>query len=186
MRWLLGLLAFAAAPAVVSQTPPRDQGDLEIVLETPEGLFKPFVYEMRNDKGEIEKRVYVPPEILKNEKAMDSLRKQGLTPVPGSVVGGPSCEVDYSDIAAEQKASDARLRQMRRREEVIPLQHQYEQELYYKDRYAKRREEQCGKSPAPKPGGVKKRLLPESVDLDEMTRKACQAIDVVCKPVKHW
>jgi hypothetical protein len=174
MRLLLLVLILVAAPAAVSQTPPKNGADLEIILENLEGLTEPYNgYEAVNENGQVEKRIVVPPEVFRNERQMESLRKQGLTPVLGPRPV-PDCSADYSDIDAEQKESDSRLRAMRDR--VIPLQHQYEQELYYRDRREKRYEEKCGKQ---------KRADWDQRNLD-MTKQACKAIEVACKPVKHW
>lgn len=83
------------------------------------------------------------------------------------------CKVDYSEINAEKKASDDRLRQMQRRGEVIPVLHQYEQEMYYEDRRDRLYEKTCGR---PR----------EDEFTNDMRRKACGALGAVCKPRKHW
>ena len=87
----------------------------------------------------------------------------------------PSCDPDYSEVVAEQRASDERLRQMARRGDVIPLQHQYEQEMYYEDRRKQVYEKSCGR-PLRNPASCKA----------DMRQKACEVLGVICKPVKHW
>jgi hypothetical protein len=170
MRVLLPVLAFLVAPAALSQTPPDKAPGPKIAIEAPDGnAFLPG-YETLDENGQIEKRVVVPPEVLQNQKLLESLRNQGFTPVPGP----PPCIADYSDIHAEQRASDARLRTMKGT--VIPLQHQYEQELYYRDRMEKRTVEKCG--------ALKRSEWDQR--RGDMTKKACEAIEVECKPVKHW
>jgi hypothetical protein len=87
----------------------------------------------------------------------------------------PSCDPDYSEVVAEKRISDERLRQMERRGDVIPLQHQYEQEMYYEDRRKQVYEKACGK-PSRNPSTCK----------TDMKQKACEVLGVVCKPAKHW
>jgi hypothetical protein len=138
-------------------------------------------YTLENPDGSTKKVLPIPEGAVLSKKTLDDLAKQGITPV----VVPPGCRADYSDIDAEQKDSDARRRAMR--DTVIPLKHQYEQELYYKDRRAKRHQETCGKEPPPSLG---KALSPafnaDKPDLVDMTRKACEVIGEICKPVKHW
>jgi hypothetical protein len=87
----------------------------------------------------------------------------------------PTCDVDYSEIDAEKKASDERKRQMDRRGDIIPLHHQYEQEMYYEDRRNRIYEKTCGKP-----------TRNYNADRPDMRKRACDVLGVVCKPVKHW
>jgi hypothetical protein len=173
MRLLLPMLMLVASPAAISQNPPNEAPDAYITIGTPDGLLRMPVEEGLDESGQIERKVIVPPQVLQNETLIDSLRKQGLTPTLGQNPR-PICNVDYSDIDAERKASETRLRVIK--DKVIPLQHQYEQELYYWDRREKRFEEKCG---VRKPSEWDQRRI-------DMTKKACKAIEVECKPVKHW
>jgi hypothetical protein len=161
MRLSLLVLAFVLAPIALAQAPEQSPSQ-------PDRGRKCTVY------------VAGPLDARKREE----LEKQDFGSLP------QACCVDNSDIAAEQKASDEHLRQMKRREEVIPLQHQYEQELYYEDRRAKRYEETCGKQPArtvdPDVDPNVQWKFSKPTDMIEMAKKACKAIGVDCKPVKHW
>jgi len=161
MRLSLLILAFALAPIAMAQAPQQSPS--------------------QPDRGR-KCTVYVVGPL--DPKKREELEKQDFGSPP------QGCCVDSSDIAEEKKASDEHLRQMQRRGEVIPLQHQYEQELYYDDRFAKRREEQCGKPPArtvdPDVDPNVEWKFSQPTDMIEMAKKACKAIGVDCKPVKHW
>jgi hypothetical protein len=166
MRLFLLAPAFALAPIALAQAPEQSPS--------------------QSDRGR-KCTVYVLGPL--DAKKREELEKQDFGSLP------QGCCVDSSDIAAEKKASDEHLRQMQRRGEVIPLQHQYEQELYYEDRTARQYEEACGKPPArtvdpnADPNVEWKFSKPtdwKPTDMTEMAKKACKAIGVVCKPVKHW
>lgn len=156
--WIL-VSALLLSPAAMSQTPP------------PAG---------QKEKGQVlvDRRVFLdangkPVEGEARERILQQLRALD----PSNVNPPTVCEADYSDITAEKTASDEHFRAMRGK--VVPLQHQYEQELYYRDRRAKRYEETCGRPP-------KRKGVTGMPDPNEMTMQACKAIGVVCKPMKHW
>jgi hypothetical protein len=87
----------------------------------------------------------------------------------------PPCDVDYSEVDAEKKASDERKHQMERRGEVISLQHQYEQEMYYEERRNRVFEQTCGK-----------RSSDSGSRPTDMRQKACVIVAKDCKARKHW
>jgi len=161
MRLSLLILALVLAPIALAQAPEQSPSQL--------------------DRGR-KCSVYVAGPL--DAKKREELEKLDFGSLP------QACCADSSDIVAEKKASDEHLKQMQRRGEVIPLQHQYEQELYYDDRFAKRREEACGKQPARTAGpNVDPDIewkFSKPTDMIEMAKKACKAIGVDCKPVKHW
>jgi len=172
MRIALPILLIFLAPTGAAQ-------EGQSVCEDPSSILRPYIQEEQD--GSIKKILPVPEGVILGNKALQELAKQGII-----VTRVPGCRADYSDIEAEERESDARRRAMR--DTVIPLKDQYEQELYYKDRRAKRYEEMCGKTTIAIDSSEAidlkfQPLIPERVD---MTRKACKAIGVVCKPVKHW
>lgn len=148
--WIL-ISALLLSPAAVSQTPPS---------------------------SDCEKAVYAPMPYVQalDEKSREQMKRQ-LEALSADAGPPTHCQPNYCDIDAEKRASDDYFRR-KLKGQVVPLQHQYEQELYYRDRRGKRYEETCGKLPKWDTAG--------GVDPTEMTMKACKAIGVVCKPVKHW
>ncbi len=170
MRACILIFVLLLSPAAMSQTPePDNKGDgKELVLKMPDDR---QLFLKAPDDGRV--LVPVPPGGSIDEGVLKELQGAGLTPVPWY-----ACDVDYTDIDAEEKVSDERFRALRGK--VIPLQHQYEQELYYQDRRAKRFEKTCGKQ------SERQAKYSNTPKRDDMTVKACEVIGVVCKPVKHW
>ncbi|MDP3738426.1 MAG: hypothetical protein Q8R02_13615 [Hyphomonadaceae bacterium] len=146
------MLFLAVAPNALSQTPPATEQKQPPQTE----------WMIRDESGVL--RSY-------NKAQIEELKKQGAI-FPLEL----GCPVDYSDIDAEKAASKEHRRKMK--DEIIPLKHQYEQELYYRQRAQKRLQETCGAANTVNPSGY--------VSFEEITRKACDVIGEVCMPVKHW
>lgn len=106
---------------------------------------------------------------------LDQMRQGKRVWSLGFKSSSPPCDVDFSEVDAEKKTSDEHKRQMERRGEVIPLQHQYEQEMYYEARRNQIFEQTCGKRSSD----------PGSRPID-MRQKACAIVAKDCKPRKHW
>ena len=142
-------------------------------------LLSPAALSQTPPSGDCEKPAYAPAPYVQptDEKSRELLKKQ-LEFLSAGADRLPDCQVNYCDIDAEQRASNEYFRR-KLKGQVIPLQHQYEQEFYYRDRRARRHEETCGKLP-------KRENITGKPDPTEMTMQACEAIGVVCKPVKHW
>lgn len=177
MRFGLIVLVVLLAEAAAAQTPQPETNLMTPSYAVPGGLLALEDVQKLPPDGAL---AVVVDNVGRSMKVADILKLlqegklvRSLRTVPTQP---PSCTVDYAEITAEKKASDDRLRQMQRRGDIIPVLHQYEQEMYYEDRRNRLYVKTCGK-----PRGEEYRSLQTG-----MNQRACAALGVVCKPRKHW
>jgi hypothetical protein len=188
MRLSPSLLGFALvlAPVALAQAPPQPGQAIgpSAVFALPDG---PLTLEQVQRLPPDARLMVVTPDGVagpRNAEDVLKLLREGKEVRSLRSTQRVGCEPpEYAEIRAEQTASNEKLLKMQRRGEIIPLQHQYEQELYYRERFAMVREAKCGKTPTPDPEvGA---WVPQP-PMPDMTLKACRAIAPDCQPRKHW
>lgn len=173
----LSLSALLSGGAAAAQTPPAIQWERRAeIFATPGDLL--VLEEVQKLPPSSELKVVVeggPAGSMLVSEVLEHMRQGKRVRMLDFKSPSPPCEVDYSEVDAEKKASDERKRLMDRRGELVPLQHQYEQEMYFEERRTQVFERACGKRSSD----------PVSRPID-MRQKACAIVAKDCKARKHW